>query len=304
MKELRKRVNGLIAILLAVCMSLEMSGEQVAAATTISFGVNDIDLSKISSYASTSLQLSEVGDVMKWASSGGCFAIDNNSDSGITDYLTFDSNNYIASDSTTKFYTSAELTTDLPVEYKAIQIVSASLLYDSGGEPILDTYESWQLYSITLQWVPAQTYTLNYDFNGGTGTAIASRKQQWEKAYSLEYPPDWTKKGYAFYDWSFSSDRPRTTYLAGTKITLPNDEITTVNDGQELTLYAVWNPYAYTAMFNPGSVGQENPTGVEMDIMGGYPIRQLLCRNVPIPCQIIILPVGNIWVMLRAFQIH
>ena len=109
MKELRKRVNGLIAILLAVCMSLEMSGEQVAAATTISFGVSNIDLSTISSYPSTSLQLSEVGDVMERASSGGCFAIDNNSDSGITDYLTFDPNNYTASDGTTKFYTSAEL---------------------------------------------------------------------------------------------------------------------------------------------------------------------------------------------------
>lgn len=267
MKELRKRVNGLIAILLAVCMSLEMSGEQVAAATTISFGVNNIALSTISSYPSTSLQLSEVGDAMERASSGGCFAIDNNSDSGITDYLTFDPNNYTASDGTTKFYTSAELTTDLPVDYKAIQIVSASLLSDSEGENIQDTYDSYPLYSIKLQWVPAQTYTLNYDLNGGTGTAIASRKQQLEKAYSLENPSDWTKKGYEFNGWSFSSDRSGTTYLAGREITLPNDEITTVNDGQELTLYAVWNPYAYTAMFNPGSVGQEIPAVDEMVIM-------------------------------------
>lgn len=269
MKELRKRVNGLIAILLAVCMSLEMSGEQVAAATTISFGVYNINLSDFGSYDSEILKLSEVGDVMKWASSGGCFAIDNNSDSGITDYLTFDSNNNIASDGTTKFYMSAELKSDLPVEYKAIQIVSASLLSDSEGSAITDTYESLPLYSIKLQWVPAETYTLNYDFNGGTGTAIASRKQQWEKAYSLENPSDWTKKGYEFNGWSFSSDRSGTTYLAGREITLPNDEITTVTDDQELTLYAVWTPYAYTAMFNPGSVGQENPTGDEMGIMEG-----------------------------------
>lgn len=263
MKELRKRVNGLIAILLAVCMSLEMSGEQVAAATTISFGVNDIDLSKISD--STSLQLSEVGDVMERASSGGCFAIDNNSDSGITDYLTFDSNNYIASDGTTKFYTSAELKSDLPVEYKAIQIASASLLTNSEEETILDTYDRWPLYSIKLQWVPAKTYTLNYDLNGGTGTAIASRKQQLEKAYSLENPSDWTKKGYEFNGWSFSKDGSGLLYAVDDSVILPNDEIGSVIDGQELTLYAVWNPYAYTAMFNPGSVGQEIPTG---DMMG------------------------------------
>lgn len=269
MKELRKRVNGLIAILLAVCMSLEMSGEQVAAATTIEFGYySNIDLSKIESYTPESLQLSEVGDEMERASSGGCFAIDNNSDSGITDYLTFDPNNYTASDGTTKFYTSAELKSVLPVEYKAIQIASASLLTNSEGT-ILSTFDQCPLYSIKLQWVPAQTYTLNYDLNGGTGTAIASRKQQLEKAYSLENPSDWTKKGYAFNGWSFSSDRSGTTYRAGREITLPNDEITTVIDGQELTLYAVWDPYAYTAMFNPGSVGQENPTGVEMGIMEG-----------------------------------
>ncbi|MBO5451716.1 MAG: InlB B-repeat-containing protein [Lachnospiraceae bacterium] len=261
MKELRKRVNGLIAILLAVCMSLEMSGEQVAAATTIEFGYNsNIDLSKIESYTPESLQLSEVGDVMERASSGGSFVIDKeNSALGITDYFSFSTET--ASDNTTTYYKLATLNKALPVDYKAIQI---------SGSSQTDINSTWgQVYSITLQWVPAETYTLNYDLNGGTGTAIASRKQQWEKAYSLENPSDWTKKGYAFYDWSFSSDRSGTTYLAGSEITLPNDEITTVTDGQELTLYAVWAPYAYTAMFNPGSVGQENPTGDEMGIMEG-----------------------------------
>ena len=89
MKELRKRVNGLIAILLAVCMSLEMSGEQVAAATTIKFGYDsNIDLSKIESYTPESLQLSEMGDAMKEDTSGGSFVIDKeNSASGITDYF-------------------------------------------------------------------------------------------------------------------------------------------------------------------------------------------------------------------------
>lgn len=263
MKELRKRVNGLIAILLAVCLSLEMSGEQVAAATTIEFGYySNIDLSKIESYTPESLQLSEMGDVMKETTSGGSFVIDKeNSASGITDYFSFSPGT--AEDGTTIYYTLATLNKALPVDYKAIQISGSSPLQNSEGAYINSS--SGRVYSITLQWVPAETYTLNYDLNGGTGTAIASRKQQWEKAYSLENPSDWTKKGYAFNGWSFSSDRSGTTYLAGREITLPNDEITTVNDGQELTLYAVWNPYAYTAMFNPGSVGQEIPAG---DMMG------------------------------------
>lgn len=271
MKELRKRVNGLIAILLAVCLSLEMSGERVAAATTINFGdngTNDIKLSDIArgNVNLEGLLLSEKGDIMQRSTSGGCFAIDNDSASGITDYLTLNPNNYIASDGTTKFYTSAELKSDLPVEYKAIQIVSAKKLSNSEGD-ILDTYERYPLYSIKLQWVPAETYTLYYDLNGGTGTAIASRKQQWNKAYSLEKPSDWTRKGYAFNGWSFSKDGTGKPYSADGEIILPDDDITEITDGQELTLYAVWDPYAYTAMFNPGSVGQENPTGVEMGKM-------------------------------------
>ncbi|MGN0245770.1 MAG: InlB B-repeat-containing protein [Lachnospiraceae bacterium] len=266
MKELRKRVNGLIAILLAVCLSLEMSGERVAAATTISFGNNvvagHIDLSN---YTSGSLQLSEVGDAMEWASSGGSFVIDADSDSGIKDCFTYAE--HTATDNTTIFYTSATLK-NLPVDYKAIQISSARVLQDSQGNNIISSYDYNEIYSIKLQWVPAQTYTLYYDLNGGTGTAIASRKQQWEKAYSLEKTSDWTRKGYAFNGWSFSKDGTVGLYEAGASVSLPNDEITTVIDGQELTLYAVWKPYAYAASFYPGSVvGQENPTGVEMGIM-------------------------------------
>lgn len=260
MKELRKRVNGLIAILLAVCLSLEMSGERVAAATTINFGdngTNDIKLSDIASgnVNLEGLLLSEKGDIMQRSTSGGCFAIDNDSASGITDYLTLNPDNYIATDGTTKFYTSAELTTDLPVEYKAIQIVSAKKLSNSEGD-ILDTYERYPLYSIKLQWVPAQTYTLYYDLNGGTGTAIASRKQQWNKAYSLEKPSDWTRKGYAFNGWSFSKDGTVGLYESGASVSLPNGEIGSVIDGQELTLYAAWRPYNYYADFYLGSADQ------------------------------------------------
>lgn len=259
MKELRKRVNGLIAILLAVCMSLEMSGEQVAAATTISFGVSNIDLSTISSYPSTSLQLSEVGDVMERASSGGSFVIDKeNSALGITDYFSFSTET--ALDNTTTYYKLATLNKALPVDYKAIQI---------SGSSQTDISSTWgQVYSITLQWVPAETYTLNYDLNGGTGTAIASRKQQWEKAYSLENPSDWTKKGYEFNGWSFSQNATEASYMLGGTITLPNNEITTITNGQELTLYAVWEPYTFNADFYPGSADPENNDQIEEPIRG------------------------------------
>ena len=267
MKELRKRVNGLIAILLAVCMVFEMSGIRVSAATTIGFGNNDgeIKLSDIPSIAPESLQLSEVGDIMQRSSSGGCFAIDATSDSGIVNYLNLNAYDQPASDGKTTFYTSASLKADLPVEYKAIQIVSASVLYNSDGStPIRDTFgDSYLLYSIKLQWVKADTYTLNYDLNAGNGTAISSRKQQMEKNYSLENPSDLTRAGYKFVGWSFSKDGSGTTYTAGGNIVLPNDEITNVNDGDSLTLYAVWEPYTYYAEFIPGigSVDQATPSG-------------------------------------------
>ena len=56
MKELRKRVNGLIAILLAVCMSLEMSGVRVSAAV-IAVGVSDTSITDC-----VNATFSEVGD--------------------------------------------------------------------------------------------------------------------------------------------------------------------------------------------------------------------------------------------------
>ena len=115
-------------ILLAVCMSLETSGEQVAAATTIKFGdYSDIVLSNIGSYTPESLQLSEVGDVMEEASSGGSFVIDKeNSASGITDYFSFSEGTAV--DGTTTYYTLATLNKALPVDYKAIQISGSSPL--------------------------------------------------------------------------------------------------------------------------------------------------------------------------------
>ena len=276
MKELRKRVNGLIAILLAVCLSLEISGERVAAATTINFGNNvaaghidladSVTLSSILKENPTRLQLSAVGDAMQHGSSGGSFVINENSDSGITDYLTPTPYENLAADGST-VYQSATISKKLPVDYKAIQISAASVLLNSDGEKVSSPGDSCPIYSITLKWVPAQTYTLNYNLNGGTGTAIASRKQQWGKAYTFEKPSDWTKKGYKLDGWSFSSDGSKGRYAIDATVSLPDNVIVDAIDDQKLTLYAAWEPYAYTVYFNSGSVGNQSATGDEMPVV-------------------------------------
>lgn len=254
MKELRKRVNGLIAILLAVCMSLEMSGVRVSAAV-IAVGASDTSITDC-----VNKTFSEVGDGLEKKSSGGNFFI--NAASDIGEYLSPAKGGtgiYIPGD-TKDYYEKVTISKELPVEYKALQITSVD-------ETNYRDTDSHLIYEITFAWVPAQVYTLNFDLNGGT-TGALSQKYQWNKTYVFPESDKFIRAGYELMGWSFSPDATEATYEPGTEFSFPdNNEVTTVIDGQELTLYAVWDPYAYTAMFNPGSVGQENPTGVEMGIM-------------------------------------
>lgn len=265
MKELRKRVNGLIAILLAVCLVLEMSGIRVSAGNMISLGINHTPIGDC-----VGMTLSEVGDGLEYGSSGGCFTIDSTSDEGIRDYFEF-GDSMEATDGVTAVYMSIQINKELPVEYQSIKIASISKIPDSS--PNADypyvTYNGDVVNSIVFQWVPIESYILNYNFNGGTGTAIASQKQLCSETYSVQNPSDLTRTGYEFAGWSFSADGSGTIYQAGGEITLPNNEISTITNGQTLTLYAVWKPYTYYANFDPGSAGQDISSGDLMNKIEG-----------------------------------
>lgn len=264
MKELRKRVNGLIAILLAVCMSLEMSGGEVYAATEYSFG-DSVQAYTINNIAGTVLV---TGDTIKKTDSGGKFAVVL-SDTSIRTHVTYQEYSYDVSDGVVAKYTTELTVKDIPEGYDGIQITEAS---DTG----IKVDYSYTMKQLTLGWFRYPRYTLSYHGNGGTigGNEVFDDKTThvyYLKGTSHGYPSfdvQPQRQGYSLLGWSFKSDGKGKVYtIEDELITLPNEDITTINDGDKLTLYAVWNPYAYTVYFNSGSVGDQSATGDEMPVV-------------------------------------
>lgn len=262
MKELRKRVNGLIAILLAVCLSLEMSGGEVYA-TTYEFGE---DASKYFTVDTIKDKVLLPGDIIH-AQSGGHFDVN----------FTTNGNGVEAS----QLYT---FTTASDIETGDTSIATLTVKTEADGFPI-DTYDGIYVtdaYAVTgtnfngytvkhieLRGFRYPRYNLSFDANGGTTTdtlpIITDCKFGSEEPIGFNFDSLPERQGYSFAGWSFSSDGSGHAYTE--TITLPNEyeNITTITDGQSLTLYAVWKPNTYGADFYPGSVGQEIPSG---DIMG------------------------------------
>lgn len=254
MKELRKRVNGLIAILLAVCLSLEMSGSEVYAATT--YEVGDDSTYKVTDLAGKVLL---VGDMIKKTSSGGDFAVgysDTNIMEGVSNEISYEYESTVIYNDLTVTY--------IPDEYDGIQITEAS----DTGIIVDDPYTMKQL---TFDWFRYPRYSLSFDANEGTATGtlptITDCKFGSGETTRFGFDNLPTRQGYSFAGWSFSSDGSGHVYK--TDVTLPNEyeNITSVNDGDTLTLYAVWDPYAYTVYFNSGSAGDQSATGDEMPVV-------------------------------------
>ena len=87
---------------------------------------------------------------------------------------------------------------------------------------------------------PSSTYTLSYDENGGSGSAMSDQvgTTLTVAANSFTAPT-----GYAFQKWNTAMNGGGTDYSAGNSITLTED----------VTLYAIWQPQTYTVTLNPGS---------------------------------------------------
>ena len=84
--------------------------------------------------------------------------------------------------------------------------------------------------------LPATTYTISYDLNGGTGTIASQTKIEGEDLTLTTSEP--TRTGYTFQNWNTEADGSGTTYE-------PGDSYTT---DEALTLYSQWtaNQYAIT----------------------------------------------------------
>ena len=100
------------------------------------------------------------------------------------------------------------------------------------------------------------TYTLSYDENGGSGSAMADQVGTSLTVATNTYT---APTGYSFQKWNTAMNGGGTDYAAGGSITLTED----------VTLYAIWQPQTYTVTLNQGSGsgGTANVTATFDDAM-------------------------------------
>lgn len=103
----------------------------------------------------------------------------------------------------------------------------------------------------------ANKYTIVYNRNGGTGTAIANQTgREYDKTYTLA-KNTYKRTGYTFVGWNTKADGSGTTYKNGASV----KNLTTKNGGK-VTLYATWvvTEYSITYNLNGGKNAAANPS--------------------------------------------
>lgn len=121
--------------------------------------------------------------------------------------------------------------------------------------------------AVTATW-QANTYTVAYDANGGTGTT-ASSLHTYDTAQALT-ANGFTKSGNTFEYWNTAADGSGTIYSGGQSVTN-----LTAEQGATITLYAQWCEYEYTVTDSKATITKYNGTGEAVtipDTLGGYPV--------------------------------
>ena len=175
MKELKKRIKGLSAILLAMslalCLVVRFSGVRASAAGIIKTGESDTKLVDC-----VGKEFSAVNDGLERGSSGGYFAIDYKpDDEDIKEYL-IGGNSRITNDgSNITYYDGAKVENALPPKYKSIKITACTKVANTNEA------DGYPIYKLTFAWVPktttisiGQTVSLTtgtqYSFPSGSST--------------------------------------------------------------------------------------------------------------------------------------
>lgn len=116
------------------------------------------------------------------------------------------------------------------------------------------------------QWA-ANTYTVNYNANGGTGTT-ASSSHTYGTAKALT-TNGFSKTGHTFLGWSTSPSATTATYTNGQSVS----NLSSTNGGT-VTLYAVWKVNSYTLTFNPngGTVSETSRKVAQGSPLGKLPV--------------------------------
>jgi uncharacterized repeat protein (TIGR02543 family) len=113
---------------------------------------------------------------------------------------------------------------------------------------------AWCSDSVYNSMFKAQTYTVSYNANGGSGAPSSQTKTR-DVALTLSSSKP-TRTGYTFVGWSISSSASSAQYSAGSIYT----------DESSVTLYAVWRKQSFTVSYNAN--GGVNAPGVQTQTYG------------------------------------
>ena len=184
MKELKKRIKGLSAILLAMslalCLVVRFSGVSVSAAEIITTGNSHTKLEEC-----VEKEFSAVNDGLERGSSGGYFAIEYETGNSynMEEYLQL-GEAFIADDGKTEYYDSVKILKALPTQYKSIKITrctEVNYTSDDGVPVVPKADDTYPICKLTFAWVPktttisiGQTVSLTtgtqYSFPSGSST--------------------------------------------------------------------------------------------------------------------------------------
>ncbi len=135
--------------------------------------------------------------------------------------------------------------------------LNGTQFYTSSGVGSTWTFSAIQTIPTTLyaMWT-ANSYTVSFDKNGGSGTAMTNRKYCYDQSYSLP-SCTYTRSGYTFKGWATSSSATSATY--GNSATVSN-----LATSGTVTLYAIWEKNKYTITLNNQSATTTGTKSVEV----------------------------------------
>lgn len=273
MKELKKRLKGLLALLLVVCLFWETGVSAMAGSGMIAVG--NASTKKLSDCVG--LEFSDAGDGIKYGSSGGYFAVSYGSED-IASYINLTVENSTSNGNTYYNELSVKSDHEFPANYETIKISSATALDDFAKD-------GYSIYMLTLDWTPAKMCTVQYDCNGGDGFVPDVMQHKISAAYTIDDQIDVYNKGHSFIGWSLvqpdamTEDTP--IYQNGATVSFVGNDYISVTEGDTVTFYAIWSdPYPYTVSFSAGGMGQSTPSGTvpgSMESDADHPITMPEC---------------------------
>ena len=113
----------------------------------------------------------------------------------------------------------------------------------------------------TISLTLTQLFTITYDANGGTGT-VANQTVAFRQPFTTNNGSSLSRSGYSLSGWNTSSDGNGTNYM-------PNQNVTTYSDANDITLYAMWKGNAVKVTFDPQTM---TPNFTGSQTLGGLTI--------------------------------